>query len=319
MAEYPATVPNLLDRFALSGLAKDDWVAKLEEDQAVFDALGPMPAGPYGTVANAIVELSQIAATFGSFAHRNLRIRWASDTTVAVTADLLAVEGQLVTNLSLTLDVTASGALGTASSRATSKWFYVWVGVNPTTGLATGQLDDTHLRSGLDTSHADFAGFTAWVRIGAVRTNATGSGNFIPFTQEGARVVYGDPLATAYAVIGPDITVGSGSPGTYAPANVPPVARHIDLGSEAAAIVVTAAKLFARPAGTTFGGVPILAIPIGGTGNSGHFGRARVAVSTSAQEINAWWTAAPGSTGSPAGGQSTAVFYTLGYDDSFLQ
>lgn len=314
MATYPTTVPDLVDLiYDTTGLPPDKFLTLLEEVQALMSAVGAQPGGSGGTVANAIAELQAESAAFGNAGYQNLRIVVASDTTITATADWLSVEGQRAESLNVTLDVTASGALGTAASRAVSTWFFVWIGVNETTGAATGILDDTHLRASVDTSHASLDGYDHWRRIGAVKTNSTGSGNFIRFTQEGNRVVYADPVA--YSVVGPDATIGSGSPGTYDPVNVPPyIASLVHLGCEPAVVVVVPSKLMARRSGGT-GGIPIVATPLGSTGNSGHWGTGWVAVSAGATpQIQAWWSTAGGSAG-----QNTAVLYTLGYHDSFLQ
>lgn len=257
-AEYPDAIPvDLLDDVVHpDAFDIPDLTRIIEELLAALTALGARPAGDYGTVANALAQLTAITTQFGGTGYRDLRITndaSTPDTKLSITAASLDVEGQRVTNLDVVVDVTDTGAGGTAATRATNTWYYVWVGVNPTTGAATAILDATASRDTVDTSHGDLDGYTKWRRVHARRTNATGSGNFLRGTQVGDRMHYNAVEATVA------LTSGSADDTWVAQsvaAAVPPtsIEAYLNLAdSNDATSTPTVHALSVRPAGASAG------------------------------------------------------------------
>lgn len=100
---------------------------------------------------------------------------------VTLTADEIVLKNAsgspfLASAVTLTLDITASGANGLDTGvEAISKWYYVWTIYNPTTATVAG------LYSLSSTAPTLPAGYTFKALVGLVRNDA--SGNFIPFYQ----------------------------------------------------------------------------------------------------------------------------------------
>ncbi len=91
------------------------------------------------------------------------------------------------TSVNLTADITAAGVNGLdTGARATDTWYYIWVIYNNTT-TTTASLLSTQSAIGSLTLPS---GYTFGARVGSIRTNATGSGNFERIRKEGARAQY---------------------------------------------------------------------------------------------------------------------------------
>jgi hypothetical protein len=192
-ASYPSSLPDLATLVLSDPLSFAQFTRLIEETQAALNTLGINPQGAYGTLVARVAALEARLAPLANTGYRDVRLvnqAAAPTTKLVVTADLLAVEGQSVADLSIVLDLTATGKNGMTHPRAVSTWYFLWVGVNPTTGEVAVIADDQATRGGIDTSHASLAGFTAWRRIGARRTNATGAGEWTRATQHDGWLLY---------------------------------------------------------------------------------------------------------------------------------
>ncbi|MEW4451283.1 hypothetical protein AB1L30_01230 [Bremerella sp. JC817] len=80
----------------------------------------------------------------------------------------------LVVASPITLDLTVAGDLVNAATRTTNSWYWLLLGkIGPT------------VVAGLSTTLAKPSAWDAWQIVGAMRTNATGSGEWDPFMQSG--------------------------------------------------------------------------------------------------------------------------------------
>ena len=189
--EYPGALFDA-DQLADAIVSPADWDKVVRELRAGLGTLGVNPQGADASVLARLDRLDSLIATFGQVGFRQLRVN--NDVTtpnakVLVEADVLVCEGSVLSALSLFVDITVAGKNGLSTgSEAANTWYYVWVGHNPTTGERAGIFDPSSLRTGITLSHASLSGFTRWVRVGAVRNNA--SSNFLRFVQQDRRVLY---------------------------------------------------------------------------------------------------------------------------------
>lgn len=137
-----------------------------------------------GGVYNNVSPSQGLQVVQGTF--KNLIIGWASNTTVGVTADSVALTstsatGVVVTSISLSLVSSASGVNGLdTGSLAASTWYYIFVIYNGTTTASLMSLSPT--------VPILPAGYTFFARVGALITD--GSEDIIGFTQKGRTVQY---------------------------------------------------------------------------------------------------------------------------------
>lgn len=187
-ASYPGSVPDLATLVLSNPQSYAQFTRLIEELQAAFTTLGANPQAGSGTVDARLDTLEATLLVAANTGYRNLRVANNATTPATkldVSADLLAVEGALLSTVAVTIDLTATGKNGMTATRAVSTWYYVWVGQHGTTGEVCAILDDASGRSLIDVSHASLIGFTRWRRVGAVRTNATSSGELPRTTQVG--------------------------------------------------------------------------------------------------------------------------------------
>lgn len=120
----------------------------------------------------------------------NLVVQQASDTTVTITADRIALFNgvapplcYVARSLSLTADVTASGVNGLdAGAEANSTRYYVWAVYNSATDTVASLLSTS------PTSPTMPSGYALKRLVGAVYNDS--AGNFVAFVQRGTGVVY---------------------------------------------------------------------------------------------------------------------------------
>lgn len=117
--------------------------------------------------------------------YRNLSVIRPTASTVTVGADKLNVESETevvtLTSVTVTADITSSGANGIDSgSEASATWYYVWVIYNGTTTAA--------LLSTSATNPTMPSGYTYKALVSAVRND--GSSNFVDFRHEGMEYWY---------------------------------------------------------------------------------------------------------------------------------
>jgi len=147
---------------------------------------------------------------------------------------------KLLKNVSVTADITVSGANGLdTGTEAANTWYFVWVIYNPTTATVAALL------SASSTDPTMPEGYTFKRRVGAVRND--GSSNFIPFVQRGSQLIYipdGDL----------DVSNVTANFATYSLASfVPPTSRFVDIAVRGANTTTAGqAFLFYRPTGTTY-------------------------------------------------------------------
>lgn len=109
---------------------------------------------------------------------RNLKCVRASASTVTLTADELAIEGYIESSVSLTADITASGANGLdGGAEAGNTWYYVWAIRKSSDGTKAALLSTS------STAPTMPSGYDQKVLASAVFND--GSSNFIDFTQQG--------------------------------------------------------------------------------------------------------------------------------------
>lgn len=185
-AEYPGAIfdenaTGLKD----ATLTQAELVKIIEELHAGLVALGINPQGGSGTVAARLTAIEAIATAIGNTAVRNLVITNDSvspSSKVTVTADLLGVEGSVLSNISLAATMTTAGLNGLdTGTEAASTWYSIWVGHNPTTDVKGTLLSTASARSGLTLTHGSLSGFTRWRRVGWVKNDA--SSNYLRFQQ----------------------------------------------------------------------------------------------------------------------------------------
>lgn len=200
--------------------------------QGVTTTLGVNPQNSaalgvnYATVDARLEAAEGLLTALGQGVAINLRVTNGAspNTQVVVTADVLAVAGVLLTNVSETATITSTGAGGrdATDTETANTWYAIWIGYNPSTADATAMLSSVFATSGPVTKPS---GYTHWRRVGAVRNNGTGSGDFLKFLQQGSRVFY-DEASTYNRVL------NAGTATTQSPATdvacasvVPPSSR----------------------------------------------------------------------------------------------
>jgi hypothetical protein len=251
-ASYPGSVPDLAALTLSNPQSYAQFTRLIEELQAVFATLGANPQAGSGTVDARLDALDATLLAAANTGYRNLRVAnnaTTPTTKLDVSADLLAVEGALLSTVAVTIDLTVTGKNGMTATRAVSTWYYVWVGQHGTTGEVCAILDDASSRSLIDVSHASLSGFTRWRRVGARRTNATGSGELPRLTQTDTLAVY----ETWTDLTGPSTaTVGTWATRTISVA-VPPTARRALVGTEWANAAATYTQMKVSEVGVDVG------------------------------------------------------------------
>lgn len=117
---------------------------------------------------------------------RGLAAAYSTVARVLVAADEIVLKdtngnAYLASSVSLTLDISTSGANGLdTGAEGSSTWYYGWVIYNPTTGTVAGLLSTSA------TAPTMPSGYTFKALVTAVRND--GSSNFIRYTQKGRRV-----------------------------------------------------------------------------------------------------------------------------------
>jgi hypothetical protein len=212
-AQYPPIVPTASAALKDAQVTPADWLQVVEE---LFAALATLGANPHissvdGTVyadVGARIQAAQSALILNSrVGRRALRIvnnNAAPNSKLDITADLLGIEGTIVQAVSGSVDITVNGLNGFdnlgADPEDANFWYYVWVGVNAAGNIGF-LLSKQNTRAGLVLTHATVTGYTKWVRVGAVRNNA--SSNFLQFIQEDDHVYYrmdGTDANSSYSV-----------------------------------------------------------------------------------------------------------------------
>lgn len=123
-------------------------------------------------------------------AFKNLKVQTTASSSAAVTADYVVLEdtnGEMyrAVGVSLTLDVSTSGANGRdTGSETSSTWYSVWVIFNPTTNTVAGLLS---ISSTLGTITLP-SGYTFGARVGWIRND--GSSNYLRTLQYGRVAQY---------------------------------------------------------------------------------------------------------------------------------
>ena len=192
----PAAVPTLTEDLLDDEVPEIEGATLVEHQFATYAALGAGYPGSDGTLAARLnrIEAQQMLA--GTFGLQQLRI--GNDATspnnkITIAAAQLGIGGVVVSNLSVTADLTLNGANGfdnlTADPEDASTWYAAWVGRRPATGELCGLLSKSFTAP--ITTHASLNGlFTQWRLVSAIRNNA--SSNFKLFTQEDRWVTYED-------------------------------------------------------------------------------------------------------------------------------
>jgi len=188
-----------------------------------------------------IVTVDKLSTAQLAIAFRNLKIEVTSNIAATITADAITLidsssQATMVTGVDLALDTSASGANGLdTGSIAASTWYYTYVIYNGSTVASLMSLD-----SSVPTLPS---GYTYYIRVGAVLTNA--SGYLYRTIQYGNKVQYivdGTILTGIRAIVSG--AVGSTSTPTYVATSVssyvPTTASSVKLliGGTAAAVLV---------------------------------------------------------------------------------
>lgn len=126
----------------------------------------------------------------------------------------------LASSVSVTVDITASGANGLdTGTEAISTWYYVWLIYNSTSNTKAGLLS---VSSSAPTMPA---GYTYKALVGAVRNDA--SSNFVSFYQQGRIVFVENPVVFTGLSGATSWTALSGTPLTTFQGIVPPLAKAV--------------------------------------------------------------------------------------------
>ena len=156
-----------------------------------FEDLNDVPSysgngGKYLRVKSGEDGVEAVSISFTDPLPRNLIIQnnsGAPTSKVDVTADVISVEAVVLTNVSWTIDIQASGADGLdTGSEATSTWYYIWAICNDDGSSEAGLLSTSSSSPTLPT------GYTKKRLIGAVYNDS--SGDFRNFLQIGKTVYY---------------------------------------------------------------------------------------------------------------------------------
>ena len=185
-AGYPAILYQHIAAKRSRDLTILKWNTMGDELAATHAALGVNPHYGHATVA---ARLLTIEASLANLQGAMIDLQAFNNATtpntkIDVACALLAIEGQLVSAVAVTIDATTTGAGGRqADLSLVVGWWYVWVGYNPTTGVVAGLISTTSVRGSLNPP----SGYTKWRRVGAAYY--TGS-VFYRFVQVGCEVHY---------------------------------------------------------------------------------------------------------------------------------
>lgn len=159
----------------------------------------------------------------------------AASSKIDITADELWLKasglGYLATSVSLTVDITTSGANGLdTGAEAASTWYYAWVIYDGTTVAG--------LLSASSTAPTLPANYTYKALVGCVRNN--GSSNFVSFYQAGRDVIFADTVIGNAKTYASSWNVISGADLTAFQAAIPPIAVQVNgtMGSATGASAV---------------------------------------------------------------------------------
>lgn len=203
-----ANLPNALPDFdplreGMPDVGPAPFLNLVDETDELAKMVGAGAAGTYANVRERLAALEAILTAFGLGTLQGLIVENGSaapTSTMRVTADLLAVEGSLIGNLTtlpfdLTCDMSVVGKNGRIEA-ISDTWWYLWVGVNPSSGEIATALSTQRLRADLDLSDSSFEGLTRWRRVGAVARN----GGFLRRRQQDRVVLYDDAqvITTTY-------------------------------------------------------------------------------------------------------------------------
>lgn len=144
-------------------------------------------------------------------AYRNLKVTRASASTLTVTADEIFVQDSSgyafrKSALSVTVDITASGANGLdTGSEGSSRWYYVWVIRKSSDGTTACLLSESSSAPTMP------SGYDQKALISAVRNDA--SSDFIAFIQTGRKYCYStwQDLATGNVTVASWTTIDTSS------------------------------------------------------------------------------------------------------------
>ena len=206
-----------------------------------------------GTAVTSVVD-SRVTgvqiATNEDFQIEGLELYWSTTSAVSVDAGLLYNGATRVRKSSATiLNVgTASDYINGASERGTSKWIYVY-----SNSSGSIKLDDTA------PDYADVSANTVgmlryykvgtayWRLIGAIRLNATGSGNINVFFQRENLVMWDVPV-----IITTTPSVAAWSAALSCATGIPAISTSVIFGLECADGGGAEARLWIRPNGSTW-------------------------------------------------------------------
>ena len=148
-ALYPTTLYQHTGACRDLDLGQDEFNQIGDEVAALQLELGTSPKGAFGSVASRLSALdSGQSSLFATAILQNLKI--TNDSTspnskLAITADSISVSGAILNNVSVTADLTVTGAGGIQSgqSRTANTWYYVWLIYNTTSLTVSGFLTTT--------------------------------------------------------------------------------------------------------------------------------------------------------------------------------
>lgn len=150
-----------------------------------------LPLNAQGQFPASVISL----ATVGNSLKNGLTV--ASDastptTLVDIAAAILSVQGVILANVSVSANITVSGAGGLdTGSKSSSTWYYIFVITNATGSSSAGLLSLSATAPTLP------SGYTLFRRVGAVYCNS--SGNLLTFTRYGDKVYYPAGIAMSFA------------------------------------------------------------------------------------------------------------------------
>lgn len=181
------TLENLLK--VINSLAEDaspsltaDFLLSYDTSAAAVKKVKP------GTITDAAIAATTVIPTLGDSLLSALVVANNAGTPnskVDVTANRISIGGVVLSSVSLTADITASGANGLDTGvEALSTWYALFVITNDS-GTLVASLLSTSQTPTLP------SGYTKYRRVAWVRNNA--ASNFLPFRQEGRSLLYNDP------------------------------------------------------------------------------------------------------------------------------
>lgn len=190
------------------------------------------PGGAWYCVSNSCAPVRQLQ---GSFAALKIATQGVSNFTSVITANAVVLTNSaglafVAGSVNVSPAINASGANGLdTGTLAASTWYYVWVIYNPTTATTAG------LFSLSSTSPTLPSGYTFAARVGAVRTDSSGSKYLLQTLQYGRKVKYvltagSNVIALPVMISGVQGAVATPTWAAAAVANfVPPTACVIDV------------------------------------------------------------------------------------------